>query len=113
MIYDPAQMAMSNDVCEPARLPRHNDRNFDTWMNFSRALSTILRHTGSGLRDGHARIADEAGWATIAQVFVAAAAWRKRPALSPDLCINHLLGIVLDDDKGRFQLAVLVAVPAE
>eukprot|EP00972_Heterocapsa_arctica_P052038 7656920-Heterocapsa_arctica.AAC.1 len=91
MIYDPAQMAMSNDVCEPVRLPRRNDPTYDTWMDFSKALSTILRHTGSGERDGHLRIADEAGWASLAQVFVATKAWKKKPKLSPDLCINHLL----------------------
>eukprot|EP00972_Heterocapsa_arctica_P066812 9858450-Heterocapsa_arctica.AAC.1 len=91
MIYDPAHMIMSNDVCEPVRLPRHSSPNYDAWMNFSKALAYMLRHTGSGERDGHRCITDDAGWATTAKIFATAAAWKKKPRLAPNLCINHVL----------------------
>eukprot|EP00972_Heterocapsa_arctica_P090785 13395204-Heterocapsa_arctica.AAC.1 len=49
----------------------------------------------------------------MGQIFKTAAA-RNRPRLAPiTLNDNHVLGIVLVDDKGRFQLGVVVAAPVE
>eukprot|EP00972_Heterocapsa_arctica_P088022 12979680-Heterocapsa_arctica.AAC.1 len=62
----------------------------------------MLRHNEE--RD----ICDRAGWATIAAVFKTAQKY-DRPRMTPS--INQLIGIVLDDDKGRFQMAVVCAVP--
>eukprot|EP00972_Heterocapsa_arctica_P095330 14060286-Heterocapsa_arctica.AAC.1 len=72
----------------------------------------MLRHTGSGEKEGHMRITDDASWATTGDISRTAKASKKRPRLAPmTININTMLGIVLDDDKGRFQLGVLVAVP--
>eukprot|EP00972_Heterocapsa_arctica_P069332 10243948-Heterocapsa_arctica.AAC.1 len=67
MIYDRTQHVMTGSVAEPVRLPsRENTIARDDWMDFSHALTKMLRHTGSGWsqRIGHERITDEAGWAT-------------------------------------------------
>eukprot|EP00972_Heterocapsa_arctica_P064449 9511584-Heterocapsa_arctica.AAC.1 len=60
MIYDPATMVFTRSMPEPTRLPRVDSSNYDAWMNFSRALTSMLRHTGSGTKDGHLRITDDA-----------------------------------------------------
>eukprot|EP00972_Heterocapsa_arctica_P070969 10485390-Heterocapsa_arctica.AAC.1 len=104
---------MSHDICDPVRLPREGSSNYEDWMRLSRALTSMLRHTGSGMKDGHLRITDDTGWAKMGDIF-ATAAKRNRPKLAPiTLANNHCLGIVLDDDKGRFQLGVIVAAPVK
>eukprot|EP00972_Heterocapsa_arctica_P031370 4620226-Heterocapsa_arctica.AAC.1 len=61
MIYDRGQHVMKASVAEPVRLPdRSNPIARQDWMNFSYALTTMLRHTGGGWnkRTGHDRITD-------------------------------------------------------
>eukprot|EP00972_Heterocapsa_arctica_P003804 567305-Heterocapsa_arctica.AAC.1 len=60
MIYDPAHMMMSRNICDPVRLPRRESSSYTDWMNFSHALTSMLRRTGSGERNGHLRITDDA-----------------------------------------------------
>eukprot|EP00972_Heterocapsa_arctica_P077376 11412039-Heterocapsa_arctica.AAC.1 len=59
----------------------------------------MLRH------NEHRNICDQAGWATIPAVFRTAQGYKLTPS------INELIGIVMDDDKGCFQMAVVCAVP--
>eukprot|EP00972_Heterocapsa_arctica_P018186 2686896-Heterocapsa_arctica.AAC.1 len=60
-------------------------------MALSHALTRMLRHTGSGEKDGHMRIADDDGWATMGDVFRTAGS-RKKPRLAPiTLTNNHVL----------------------
>eukprot|EP00972_Heterocapsa_arctica_P098100 14473629-Heterocapsa_arctica.AAC.1 len=68
---------------------------------------------GWNKRTGHDRITDEAGWATIGAISDVAKSFEKsKYKLAPTVInVNYMHGIVLDDDKERFQLAVLVAEP--
>eukprot|EP00972_Heterocapsa_arctica_P094495 13935562-Heterocapsa_arctica.AAC.1 len=110
MIYDREQHVMSGSVAEPVRLPpRTNKSGRLGWMDFSHALTKMLRHTGSGSRNGHLRITDAAGWATTGDISRVAKANRRLAPLT--ININYMHGIVLDDEKGRFQFGVLVAEP--
>eukprot|EP00972_Heterocapsa_arctica_P055178 8138745-Heterocapsa_arctica.AAC.1 len=70
----------------------------------------MLRHQGSRPREAYKSIIDADGWASTGAI----AKYAKAPKLGlSDSVINldTMLGIVLDDDKGRFQLGVLVAAP--
>eukprot|EP00972_Heterocapsa_arctica_P029444 4336049-Heterocapsa_arctica.AAC.1 len=85
-------------------------------MQFSRCLSKILRHTaGKGhhsRRQAFERITDKAGWARIPDIVKTAKSLTGNNWVPPlTIIVNYMLGVVCDDDKARFQMAVLVGVP--
>eukprot|EP00972_Heterocapsa_arctica_P047782 7047604-Heterocapsa_arctica.AAC.1 len=83
-------------------------------MDFSHALTKMLRHTGGkwAQKVPYPRITDEAGWATFGSISAVAKGLDGHNKLAPKVInFNYMLGIVLDDDKGRFQHGVLVAEP--
>eukprot|EP00972_Heterocapsa_arctica_P071949 10627793-Heterocapsa_arctica.AAC.1 len=74
----------------------------------------MLRHTGSGwsYKSGRERITDEAGWTTVGSISEVAKSLEGKYGLAPKVInVNYMHRIVLDDDKGGFQLGVLVAEP--
>eukprot|EP00972_Heterocapsa_arctica_P042166 6215774-Heterocapsa_arctica.AAC.1 len=86
-------------------------------MKFSRCLTKMLRHTGG--KSQHARrqvaydrITDAAGWATTGAISTTARGLRYGDKVAPKtINIDYMFGVVKDDDKGRFQMAVVVAAP--
>eukprot|EP00972_Heterocapsa_arctica_P047209 6964318-Heterocapsa_arctica.AAC.1 len=67
MIFDREKHCMNNNVAEPVRIPdRDNRSDRQDWMDFSHALTKMLRHTGGkwAKKVPYPRITDEAGWAT-------------------------------------------------
>eukprot|EP00972_Heterocapsa_arctica_P098811 14579847-Heterocapsa_arctica.AAC.1 len=60
-------------------------------MSLSHALTGMLRHTGSGEKNGHLKITDDAGWAKMGDIFRTAGK-RMKPRLAPiTLTNNHVL----------------------
>eukprot|EP00972_Heterocapsa_arctica_P013108 1925634-Heterocapsa_arctica.AAC.1 len=109
---------MSDAIAEPIYKPDPgNASGLDDWMKFPRCLTKMLRHTGG--QDQHARrqveydrITDAAGWATTGDISRTALGLRQGNKVAPKTVnLNYMLGVVMDDDKGRFQMAVVVAAP--
>eukprot|EP00972_Heterocapsa_arctica_P101728 14988282-Heterocapsa_arctica.AAC.1 len=71
MIYDSEKHCMPNGVAEPVRLPDRTNRvAHKDWMDFSHALTKMLRRTGGGWarKVPFRRITDDAGWASVGDI---------------------------------------------
>eukprot|EP00972_Heterocapsa_arctica_P048678 7174788-Heterocapsa_arctica.AAC.1 len=77
----------------------------------------MLRHTGGKGQHvrkqvAYDRVPDNAGWARIGEISKTAAHLTGSDRVAPKtINVNYMLGVVMGDDKGRFQMAVLVAAP--
>eukprot|EP00972_Heterocapsa_arctica_P102977 15176571-Heterocapsa_arctica.AAC.1 len=111
VIYERGKHNMTDATAEPIYQPADDNKSGQSdWMKFSHALTKMLRHTGGSWarKVPYARITDDAGWATAGAISDVAKALKDPGKLAPKVInVNYMLGIVLDDDKGRFQLAVL------